>query len=409
MGIAIAALGGAAVGIERQRAYRENEPGAIGGLRTFALLGTVAGACGFLIAREAVWPATALLAGAAGMVLMVRVAAGRLSRDATTEMAALAVLVSGVTAGLGHLAIAAALYAWTVLLLIEKTELHSLVRRIGVVELEAGAQFAAMALIVLPLLPERSFGPGGVLNLRAIWILVLVFSGIGFVGYLARRAMGPGIGWVVTGLIGGLISSTQVAFSFARDSRNRPESHLPLFGGTMAATAVSMLRVCAVCLLLRPALAAAVLACVALPVAMGAGLAFLSQRGGGAAASGAERNPLGAFAALYLSLIFVGAQLAASYARAWFGTAGVMSSAGLLGAFDIDALVASSAPLVREGMRTSEAALALTLGIAGNTAVKCCAVGLWGKGRFRRDAILGFLGILAGLGLSVAFLSLRLG
>src|SRR5690348_6335281 len=96
VGIAIASLGGAAVGVDRQRVYRENEPGAIGGLRTFTLLGTVAGTCGFLLSRQMVLPATVLLTGAVGLVLIVRLVSGKVSRDATTEVAAIAVLVGGV-------------------------------------------------------------------------------------------------------------------------------------------------------------------------------------------------------------------------------------------------------------------------------------------------------------------------
>lgn len=391
--------------MERQRAYRENEPGAVGGLRTFAILGTVAGTCGFLIARQAALPAAVLLAGAVGIVLVVRLTAGRLDRDATTEMAAMAVLVSGVTAGLGHLTVAAALFAWTALLLIEKASLHALVRRLGVVEMEAAAQFAAMALIVLPLLPAGGFGPGRILNLRMTWILVLVFSGISFAGYLARKALGASIGWVVTGTIGGLISSTQVAFSFARESRVRQESHRPLFGGTMAATAVSMLRVCAVCLVLRPSVAAASLACVALPILIGVAFALRSQRRSPKeTVSVEERNPLSVGAAIYLALIFAAAQFAATYARKWFGNAGFLGSAGLLGSFDIDALVASVAPLLRQGMPTTEAARALTFGITGNTLVKFAATILWGRGQFRRDALLGFACILSGLAASLYFL-----
>jgi uncharacterized membrane protein (DUF4010 family) len=399
--IAIAALGGAAVGVERQRAYRENEPGAIGGLRTFALLGTIAGTCGFLISRQIILPAVVLLATAAGIVLVVRFAAGQIARDATTEIAALTVLVSGVSAGLGYIAIAAALYAWTLLLLIEKAWLHSLVERIGRVELAAAAQFAAMALIVLPLLPTQGFGPGSVLNLRMIWILVLVFSGISFAGYLARRTLGPAIGWVVTGAIGGLISSTQVAFSFARESQYRKESGMPLFGGTMAATAVSMLRVCAVCILLRPSLAGATLAYVAFPAAIGLALALYSQRHAtDECASTVEKNPLSIFTALYLSAIFAAAQCVASFARSWFGNVGVIGSAGLLGSFDIDALIASVTPMLRQGLSTAEAARIVTIGIAGNTVIKCAAAIIWGRGQFRRNAVFGFTLLLAGLALS---------
>jgi uncharacterized membrane protein (DUF4010 family) len=398
LGIGIAALGGAAVGIDRQRAYRENEPGAIGGLRTFTLLGTIAGLCGFLITSHFVAPAVVILAGSAFLVLIVRLAAGRISRDATTEVAAMAVLASGMTAGLGHLGIASALYAWTVLLLIEKSWLHALVNRIGVVELEAAAQFAAMALIVLPLLPSRTFGPHGILNLRSIWILVLVFSGISFLGYLARKTLGNEVGWVLSGLIGGLVSSTQVTFAFSRECRSYPESHIPLFGGVMAATTVSMLRVCALCTLLRPSLAAATLVNVAIPTLIGSLATLYSlRRPSRTAVPFDEKSPLRVFSAVYLALIFIGAQFLVTFAHAWWGNTGTLGSAALLGAFDIDSVVASLLPMVRQGMQTSDAAKVVTLGIFSNTVVKFVIAVIWGSAIFRRYSVFGFIGILTGL------------
>jgi uncharacterized membrane protein (DUF4010 family) len=337
-------------------------------------------------------------------MMLVRLGAGRISRDATTEAAALAVLASGVTAGIGYLGIAAALYAWTVLLLIEKSELHALVNRMGAIELGAAAQFAAMALIVLPLLPSGNHGPRGVLNLRSVWLLVLVFSGISFAGYLARKAMGTKIGWVLTGLLGGLVSSTQVTLSFSRDSRSHPESHLPLFGGVMAATAVSMLRVCVLCLLLRPALATTTLVSVSPSFLFALFFALSSlRRPSNESAFFAEDNPLRFFAAIYLAFIFVAAQYLTSFADAWFGNAGLMSSATLLGSFDIDALVASLAPMLRQGMLTSTATRVLMFGIFGNTVIKLAATLIWGKGAFRRSAGLSFVLILAGLALSLFF------
>lgn len=402
LGIVIAALGGAAVGVDRQRAYRGSEPGEIGGVRTFTLLGTVAGSCGFLIAHDLLTLGVVILACTAAMVVIVRLGAGRISRDSTTEVAAMAVLVSGVTAGLGHLSIAAALYAWTVLLLIEKAWLHALVDRIGVVELEAAAQFAAMALIVLPLLPSRSLGPRGILNLRSLWILVLAFSGISFAGYLARKAVGVKIGWVLTGLIGGLVSSTQVALSFSRDSRSRPESYVPLSGGVMAATSVSMLWVSILCLLLRPALAVVTFTYVIAPLVIGILFTVYSLRSSSNEhASFEETNPLRVLTAAYLSLIFVAAQYLVTFARARFGNAGMFGSAGLLGSVDIDAVVASLAPMVRQGLETAEGARVIAFGILGNTAVKCAMVLIWRRNGFRKSTALGFVCMLAALTLSL--------
>jgi len=395
LGIAIAALGGAAVGIDRQRAYKENEPGAIGGLRTFTLLGTLSGVCGFLITKNFVVPGIVLLVSAALTVLIVRLNAGRIARDATTEVAALVVIASGVVAGLGHLSIATALYAWTLLLLIEKSWLHTFVHRVGAVELEAAAQFAAMALIVLPLLPSRNFGPQGILNLRSIWVLVLIFSGISFLGYLARKILGNQIGWVLTGFIGGLVSSTQVTLAFARDSRRYLESHIPLFGGVMAATAVSMLRVCVLCVFLRPALAGVTLAYVVAPVLVGGLTSFYSlRRQTREIGSLEEKTPLRIITALYLSLIFIASQYLVTIARLKFGTAGILGSAGLLGSIDIDALVASLLPMVRQGMETREAARVLVLGIVCNTLVKLGIALIWGTTRFRKFTAIGLVGVL---------------
>jgi|UPI00047BFEC5 uncharacterized membrane protein (DUF4010 family) len=399
LGIGIASLGGAAVGIDRQRVYKEDEPGVVGGVRTFTLLGTIAGVCGFLIKAEYSVPAIVLLAGALSAILIVRFGADNISRDATTEVAAIAVLASGLTAGLGYPSTASALYAWIVLLLIQKSWLHALVNRIGIVELQATAQFAAMALIVLPLLPSRNLGPAGIINLRSIWILVLVFSGLSFAGYLTRKALGNEAGWVLTGLIGGLVSSTQVTLAFSRDSRKYPESQIPLFGGVMAASTVSMLRVCVLCIVLRPALAASALAYVAAPVLIG-GLASLStfrRRHTGNPETFTEKSPLRLTVAVYLSLIFVFSQYFVTLARLHFGSIGIFSSAGLLGSVDIDAVIASLLPLIRQGIQTDEAAKMLGIGITGNTTVKLLIAIIWGSSAFRKYAVLGFTGILLAL------------
>ena len=398
LGIGIAALGGAAVGIDRQRAYRENESGAIGGLRTFTILGTIAGVCGLLIARDLLLPAMVILAGLTLLIVIVRLTAGPVARDGTTEVAAMAVLASGVVAGLGHLGIGAALYAWTVLLLIEKSSLHTIASRIGVVEMEAAAQFAAMALIVFPMLPSKNFGPNGILNLRSIWVLVLIFSALSFAGYLARKALGNRSGWVLTGLIGGLVSSTQVTFAFAQESRRYPQSFLSLFGGVMAATSVSMLRVCVLCVFLRPGLAAATLAAVSPAVVIGGlGSLYSLRRPSSEPSVFEEKSPLRVLAAIYLTVIFIASQCLITVARTWFGTAGIFGSAGLLGSIDIDALVASLLPMVRQGLQTSEATQILMLGIISNTAVKLVISLLWGQSGFRKYAVVGFVGVLAAL------------
>ena len=134
-------------------------------------------------------------------------------------LAALIVLAAGLLAGLGSVRLASGIIAVLTLLLVEKSRLHALVQRIDDVGLRSGVRFAVMAFVVLPLLPEGPYGPLGGIRPREIWALVLFFSGLSFAGYVARRVAGPGHGYLVTGLLGGLVSSTNVTLTFARTSR----------------------------------------------------------------------------------------------------------------------------------------------------------------------------------------------
>ena len=216
----IAALGGAAVGLERQWSGHAVGPGArFAGIRTFTMLGAVGGFSGWLWTAGVMAPAAILFAGAVMIVVAAYVAGSRQDIDGTTEVAALVVLAAGVLAGLGSIRLASGITALATLLLVEKSTLHAVVQRIDDIGLRSGVRFAVMALVILPLLPEGPYGPLGGIRPREIWALVLLFSGLSFAGHVARRVVGPGHGYFVTGLLGGLVSSTMVTFTFARLSR----------------------------------------------------------------------------------------------------------------------------------------------------------------------------------------------
>ncbi len=189
VGVVVAALGGAAVGLERQWSGHAEGPSArFAGIRTFTLLGIVAGLSGWLIAAGLVPAATVLLAGAVAITVAAYAAASRQDVDGTTEVAALVVLAAGVLAGTGSLRLASAIITIEILLLLEKSRLHALVRRIDDQELRAAVRFAVMALVVLPLLPTGSYGPFGGVRPRELWLLVLFFSGLSFLGQLLGRS-----------------------------------------------------------------------------------------------------------------------------------------------------------------------------------------------------------------------------
>jgi uncharacterized membrane protein (DUF4010 family) len=154
LAIFIAALGGAAVGLEREWSGHAAGPRArFAGLRTFTLLGSLAGLTGWLWSNGSHILAAVLLAGCAALIVAAYVAASRTEVDGTTEVAALVVLAAGVVAGMHELRLASATIAVTTLLLVEKSRLHRIVERIDDASLRAGFRFAVMA-VVLPCWPR---------------------------------------------------------------------------------------------------------------------------------------------------------------------------------------------------------------------------------------------------------------
>src|SRR5438046_2505062 len=128
----VSAVGGAAIGIERQwSGHASGSRARFGGVRTFTLIGGIAGVAGWLAGMQYTGIAIALIAAASALVVTGYVAASRTDVDATTEAAGLVVIGAGVAAGLGWITIASGIVAVTTLLLVEKTELHALVRRIN--------------------------------------------------------------------------------------------------------------------------------------------------------------------------------------------------------------------------------------------------------------------------------------
>ena len=403
--VAIAALGGAAAGLERQWSGHAEGPGArFAGIRTFTMIGAIGGVSGtFWIAGVTV-PAAILLAGAVAIVAAAYIAGSRHNIDGTTEVAALVVLAAGLLAGLGSVRAASGVIAMLVLLLVEKSRLHSLVRRIDDIGLRSGVRFAVMALVVLPLLPEGPFGPLGGVRPRQLWMLVLFFSGLSFAGYVARRIVGPGHGYLVAGVLGGLISSTNVTFTFARTSRTERVLESALALGAVGANAMLFPRVLLATAILNPAVTGPLSLYLAAP-AIVAVLAVAIGARRSAAAPGPEppaRNPLQLLGALQMAVLFQIVLMAVFVARERWGASGVWTSAAVLGLTDVDALTVSMSKDVAHALSPAIAAAAIGVGILSNTAVKIGLALFFGSPRFR---------VVAGgsLGLMFAALAVVLG
>ncbi len=389
IGLLVAALGGTAIGLERQWSGHAEGPAArFAGLRTFTLLGTVAGVSGWLWNDGLTVPAAILLGGAVAIVAAGYVAASRHDVDGTTEVAALVVLAAGLLAGAGALRLASGIVAGASLLLVEKSRLHALVKRLDDGGLRAAARFAVMALVVLPLLPEGPYGPLGGVRPRELWALVLFFSGLSFLGHIARRSVRADQGYLVTGLLGGMVSSTNVTFTFARLSREDPTLARALAFGTVAANAMLYPRVVVAVSVLNPALLSPLI-----PLLAGPALVAVAAAAAGAGRSrhtGApylpQRNPLQLRAALQMACLLQGVMMAVYAAGDVWGGAGVVTSAAVLGLTDVDALTASMARSTADGGSVELAAAAIATGVLANSVLKLGVALFFGAARFRAIA-----------------------
>ena len=386
-GIVVAALGGAAIGVERQRSgHASGKDARLGGVRTFTLLGGLAGIAGWLVTIGLVGIAVVLAAGAVGLVIAGYVAASRHDVDATTEVAALLVVAAGVVAGMGWLALASGSIAVTTLLLVEKSRLHALVGRLDDEELRAAARFGVMAIVILPLLPEGPVAQLGGVKPRELWMLVLFFTGLSFAGYLARRTFGARHGYPLAGALAGIVSSTTVTFTFARLSRNERALSGALAVGTIAACTILFPRVLVATLVLDVTVARTLLPYLMAPFTVGV-LAFilgLRRKADVPHPIDEPRNPLQIGPALQMAATFQAVLFAIDWVRRAFGDLGLLVSGAVLGLTDVDALTISMARSVSSGVAPEVAARAIAIGILANCILKLSLAMTFGTSQFRR-------------------------
>lgn len=401
----VAALVGLAVGVEREWSGHATGPDArFAGLRTFTLLGAIGGFAGWFWQIDLQVLSACFVSGALLFVVAAYVAAMRrpgTSADGTTEVAAMLVVAMGTTAGLGSRSIASAAAAITVVLLAEKSRLQRALQRLDATELRATLQFAVMALVVLPMLPDRAMGPFNAFQPRELWTVVLVFSGLNFAGYIARRLVGETRGLGITGLLGGLISSTAVTFNFSRRSRVEPQFAAPLALGVVAACTVLTVRLLVIATMLQPALFAGLWPLLLPPCLTGIAVLVVAlwrehatrptpQRAEDATATatssstnGLPTNPLALATSLQMAVAFQVVLFLVAWAQERIGSTGVLVSAAILGLTDMDALTLSMTKLAADVSQLHVAAIAIGVGVIANTVLKLGVAVALGSSAFR--------------------------
>jgi len=400
--LAIALALGLLIGTERGWHARAGAEGSrVAGIRTFALIGLL-GALAALIARDTSWlvlPGLFIALAAALIVAHVQSASAGHDYGLTTVIAALVAFAVGALVMLGYPVPAAAAAVVTTLLLQLKPELHHWLEHLEARDLRAALKLLVISVVLLPLLPDRGFGPWQALNPYELWWLVVLIAGISFAGYAAVRVTGADRGLLLTGLFGGLVSSTAVTLNFARFVRDNAALRGLLAAGIVVAAVTMFPRMLIEVAVVNRAL----LPQVALPLAVMAvagalaGWVLWRQRPRREKPAAMEfRNPLELTTAIQFATLLAAVTLAVHWLRAGFGDAGVYFIAAVSALGDVDAVTLSVARLAGdEGLAPEIAARAIVLAALVNTAVKGVLAAVLSRGALTREIGLAFAAVIA--------------
>lgn len=374
---------GLMLGFERERSHNGT---VAAGSRSFALLALMGAAA----ASFGPWVVIAGLAGVGALMALAYVRTSRDDPGTTSEIAALVAYLLGALA-YTQPAVAVALAVVVVVLLLSKNRIHRFARDIVTeVELEDAVKFFVVAFVVLPLLPDRPLGPYGVLNPAKVWLLVVLLTGIGWVGYIAVRALGPQRGLLITGLAGGFVSASATTASMARLSKTGVGLRAAL-ASALAASLATFLQL----LIVIGYVDADVLRRLWVPVVAAAlvlvGVAAAVYRGAGrdrpeAAAEGTATPAARPFAlrpALILAAVLISALLVGRWGAAVLGPQGAILASFAAGLADAHAGSIAAATLAAQGDITIATALAaIGAALGSNLLVKIALAFTAGGRRF---------------------------
>lgn len=374
-----ALLIGVLIGLQREHAYGDPKGGLFAGVRTFALLGMTGATAAFLsdvLGNPWVFVSLSFIAVA---MIIVAYFVGATERDEvglTTEVAAMLTILIGAVSYSHSIEFAAALGVVTTVLLAIKWEVRSLVQILTREDILATLQFAVISAIILPILPNQTYGPPplDVLNPHVIWRLVVFISGINFLGYILIKVVGPKRGIGLSGILGGLASSTANTLSFSQRSNAQEELEKSFGMAILIGWTIMFVRVLVEVAVVNSAL----LPHMWLPMAAmgGTSLIFSGYLFWSQSMIDEEEldidNPFELGTAIKFGLIFALVLLISKAAEVYLGEAGLYFSSFLAGLADVDAITLSIADLSQAdgGIGYETARRAIVLAAIANTLAK---------------------------------------
>ncbi len=374
---------GLLVGLQREKTNHETA-----GVRTFTLIAILGTLSGFLT-REFDNPFILPVFALAVTALMITANLIIAKRDAhptagqTTTVAVLIMFAIGAYLVLGQQIIAVIVGGTLAILLYVKESLHNFIDRLKEKDLAAIMTFVGISLVILPILPDKTYGPLDVLNPQEIWLMVTLIVGISVLGYFVYKWMGKKSGMISNGILGGVISSTATAVSYARNAaENVKISKIAAFV-ILTSVTVSIIRVVIeIGIVVPEKLGSLVTPFIALFVFMAAlsVLMFYAVSQDDTLDNVPEpKNPAQFKSAFIFGLLYGLILLAVAYTEKEFGNKGLYIVSIIGGLAKKDAITLSIAQSVRGGLGTELGWRLIMTGVLANFAFKIILVALLGN------------------------------
>lgn len=390
---------GLLIGLERER-----QSDLKAGLRTFALVGLL-GTLSALLAQitDSGWILAAGLLAVAAMMIAAHVSDPLDSGDpGTTSVVALMVCYAlGAAVWFGYTSIAVMLAIATTLLLYFKAQLHGISKSLTHIDLLSILQFGVLSLVILPILPDRDFGPYLALNLHNIWWMVVLISGVSLAGYAALRLTGAQHGASLIGLFGGLVSSTATTMIFARHARANSDLGRTAMVVILLANIVVMVRLGVLCFAVAPELVGRLLGILGGGIVFGVAATLWGWRQlpeGDSLPMPNVTNPTEIRTALTFGAIYALVLVLAAWLQDVAGSRGLYLLALASGLTDVDAITLSALRMHGMDKLTAvQTVTAITLATLSNLAFKTGLVLAVGGAGLARRTLPGLGAIAVGL------------
>jgi len=351
--LAIAFGLGMLVGLQRQKSDHE-----MAGVRTFTLI-SVMGVISAFLARDFDNPYLLPVLGMCITALLVTANVIKLKKlndtdvGQTTEVAALLMFAVGAYLVMGDRIVAVIVGGSMAILLYVKERLHNFIENLKEKDLAAIMTFAGISLVILPLLPNKTYGPFDVLNPQNIWLMVTLIVGISVVGYFIYKFVGKKVGIISNGILGGLISSTATTVSYARKTKDAEAINKMAAFVITAASAVALIRVLVeVGVVIPEKLPEIILPLITVFVLMAllcVGLFYIIAKNGENEKMPEPKNPAQFKSALIFGLLYGGILLAVAFTKEEFGNEALYVVAIISGLTDVDAITLSLSQLMKGG------------------------------------------------------------